>query len=98
MKDVTAALALLALVVPRPAAAADGGAPAGLLFGPELDVDSAVLTGATGDQSISAAAWDGEQLLAARRSPLWRSGLRIGRAPPAGVVLRPPRAGLVGLP
>jgi hypothetical protein len=80
--------ALLVVGVARPAIAqSDGGA--GPLFGPELDVDTPVLTGAVGDQSVSAGAWDGQRLLAAWRTPLWQSELRVARVSAAGEVLDP---------
>jgi hypothetical protein len=80
MKHVRSA-ALLLLVVP---ALARAGTP---LFGPELDVDLPVLTGAPGDQTAAAAAWDGQQFLVAWRTSLWKSELRAVRMTASGEVL-----------
>jgi hypothetical protein len=59
------------------------------VFGPELDLDRPVLTGAVGDQTVAAAAFDGERFLVAWRSSLWKPELRVGRVTVAGDVLDP---------
>jgi hypothetical protein len=38
------------------------------VFGPELDVDAPVLVSAVGDQTVAAAAFDGERFLVAWRA------------------------------
>jgi hypothetical protein len=58
-------------------------------FGAEVDVDRPVLVSAVGDQTVAAAAYDGEQFLAAWRSSLWKPELRVGRVTLAGEVLDP---------
>jgi hypothetical protein len=61
--------------------------PVGLTLGPEADVATTALTGAIGDQNISAAAFDGKTVLVAWRTPLWKSELRVARVTLAGEVL-----------
>jgi hypothetical protein len=53
---------------------------------PELDLDQPLLVGAVGEQTVAAAAFDGERFLVAWRSSLWKPELRVGRLTPAGVV------------
>ncbi len=59
------------------------------ILGPENDIDDAVLTGATGEQTEPQAAWDGKQFLATWRSSLWQNELRAARLGPDGKVLDP---------
>jgi hypothetical protein len=59
------------------------------VLGPELDMDRPVLVSAVGDQTVAAAAYDGERFLVAWRSSLWKPELRVGRVTAAGDVLDP---------
>ena len=59
------------------------------ILGPELTLDPPVLTGATGEQTETAAAWDGRHFLVAWQSTVWRNELRFARLDATGRVLDP---------
>src|SRR4051812_12352705 len=56
-------------------------------LGAERELDPPALAGAIGDQTVAAAAWDGQGFLVAWRSSLWRPELRAGRVTATGEAL-----------
>jgi hypothetical protein len=58
-------------------------------FEPPLDVDRPALTGAPGDQTAAAAAFDGQRFLVAWRTTLWKPELRVARVTADGQALDP---------